>query len=276
MLLEKRHLYHPFSGSSLGFLVYEQSDDKKSVGFIIQDIDLYYQPVQEPRLASVFYIIRVFLLIIGWYINKKIWQMLNKENGLTKDVTKIYIIASMTGGSLWTLYNASSDFIHPLNELIGQWYCDLGWFFLYMSWFTMSFHSLIVAIMRYLFIVQEKKVEAYGKEKIRKMFYILSFLLPLLLMIWSIADKSDVDAMSFFNKCYETHHQVFLLDTSTLNVAKRNFCELVEYDENGSFGEMISRIRRYACIIRTVLILLMGFNFLEGLIYYKILTHIFR
>ena len=95
-------------------------------------------------------------------------------------------------------------------------------------------------------------------------------------MIWSITDKSDVDAISFFNKCNGNHHKVFLFDTSTLNVAKRNFCEHVDYDDEGSFGRIIAACRRVACIIRTLLILFMAFNFAEIFIYFKILTHMYR
>ena len=117
--------------------------------------------------------------------------MLDIENGLVKEVTKIYTIALMIGGTTFSIFVASTDILHPVNEVIGQWYCDLGWFVLYTSWFTMNFHSFIVASMRYLFIIQEEKLENYGKEKVRKVFHILSIFLPFLLMIWSITDKSD-------------------------------------------------------------------------------------
>ena len=111
---------------------------------------------------------------------------------------------------------------------------------------------------------------------VKKIFLFLSVFLPLLLMVWSIADKTDIDAISLFNKCYGTYHKVFLFDTSTVKVAKRNFCEFVEYDVSGSLGKIIATIRRYACITRTLLILFLGFNFTEFFIYYKILTHTFR
>ena len=277
MFPNKQHFHHPYSGEYFGFYSeYKNDNERHSHGFVLEDIDLYYQPLPEPIVASIFHIIRLILAIIGWVINIKVWKMLDKENGLVKDVTKTYTIALMVGGTTLTIFWASTDFLHPINEIIGEWYCDLGWFVLYTSWFIMSFHSLIVAAMRYLFIIQEKKVEIYGKEKVRKIFHFLSFFLPFLLMIWSIMDKSDVDAMSFFNKCNGNHHKVFLLDTSTLNVAKRNFCEHVEYHDEGSLGRIIAAFKRCACIIRTLFILLMGFNFVEIYIYFKILTHIYR
>ena len=276
MFIEQRHLYHPFPGSYLGFWVNDEPSRESSIGYILEDIDLYYQPVHQPILASVFFIIKIILVIIGLVVNIKVWIMVDKENGLVKDVTKIYSVAMLVNGPLWLIFSTSTDFIHPLNEVIGQWYCDFGWFSIYLSFFIISFHSFIVAIMRYLFIVHEKKIEAYGKQKIRKIFHVLSFLLPLFMMMWSVTDKSDVDAMSPFNKCYGSHHKVFLFDTSTLKVAKRNFCEHVEYDSIGHIGNIISKLRRYACIIRTLLILFMGFNFIEGIIYYRILTYTYK
>ena len=277
MLPENRHFYHPYSDEYFGFYsVHKHDYELHSLGFVLEDIDLYHQPLPEPIVASLFHIIRLILLMIGWVIYIKVWKMLDRENGLVKDVTKNYIIALMIGGTTFTIFSASTDFIHPINEIIGQWYCDLGWFVLYTSWFAMTFHSLIVSVMRYLFIIKEKKVETYGKEKVQNIFHFLSFFLPLLFMMWGIADKSEVDALSFFNKCNGNHHKVFLFDTSTLNVAKRNFCEHVEYDDEGSFGRIIAACRRYACIIRTLLILFMAFNFAEIFIYFKILTHMYR
>ena len=276
MFIEQRHLFHPFPESYLGFWVNDESDRENSIGYILEHIDLYYQPVHEPILASVFFIIKVILAIIGWVVNMKVWIMVDKENGLVKDVTKTYTVAMIAVGPLFVLFSTSTDFIHPLNEVVGQWYCDFGWFFLYLSFFIISFHSFIVAIMRYLFIVHEEKMEAYGKQKMMKIFYVLSFLLPLFMMMWSVTDKSDVDALSIFNKCYGSHHKVFLFDTSTLKTAKRNFCEHVQYDYFGKIGNIISKLRRYACIVRTLLILFMGFNFMEAIIYYRILTYMYK
>ena len=277
MLPNKRHFYHPYSGEYFGFYSVNGNDEERHLnGFVLEDIDLYYQPLPDPIVASLFWVIRLILAMIGWVIYVKVWKMLDIENGLVKEVTKIYTIALMIGGTTLSIFVASTDFLHPVNEVIGQWYCDLGWFVLYTSWFTMNFHSFIVASMRYLFVIQEEKLENYGKEKVRKVFHILSIFLPFLLMIWSITDKSDVDAISFFNKCNGNHHKVFLFDTSTQNVAKRNFCEHVEYDDEGSLGKIIAAFRRCACIIRTLLILFMGFNFAEIYIYFKILSHMYR
>ena len=143
MFIEQRHLYHPYSGSYLSFWVNDEPSRESSIGYILEDIDLYYQPVHEPMLASVFFIIKIILVIIGWVVNIKVWIMVDKENGLVKDVTKIYSVAMFVYGTVWLLFSTCTDFIHPLNEVIGQWYCDFGWFSIYLSFFIISFHSTV-------------------------------------------------------------------------------------------------------------------------------------
>ena len=73
--------------------------------------------------------------------------------------------------------------------------------------------------MRYLFIVQEKKVEAFGKKKVKRIFHILAILLPLIMMIWSItnwetfSDHTETTAYWLINV---DHGQIFILQTFTI------------------------------------------------------------
>ena len=86
MLDTKRHLYHRFLGPSLAFLVNDELEEGDTHDFVIEDIDLYYQPVYEPILASIFGIIKVFLVITGWAVGIKVWKMVNRENGLVSPI----------------------------------------------------------------------------------------------------------------------------------------------------------------------------------------------
>ena len=40
MFIEQRHLYHPYSGSYLGFWVNDEPSRERSIGYILEDIDL--------------------------------------------------------------------------------------------------------------------------------------------------------------------------------------------------------------------------------------------
>ena len=115
-----------------------------------------------------------------------------------------------------------------------------------------------------------------GTERVKKIFLVASILIPLLVVIWAAIEGSELNAMSFINKCYGNHHKVFLIDTSTLNVVKRNFCQFEVMENHHRFGKMISLVRRVSCVTKITLMLTMGFNISEGFIYYKVLSHIYR
>ena len=280
MLLERRYLYHPFVDSNFGFLAETKGSSEEEAineGFVVEKIDLYYQPVQEPTIGIAFYLLRIILIGIGEFILLKIWKMLNEENGLVKEVTKLYTITMMVACPFWSLFNASVDFIHPMQEVVGKWYCTIGHAVMFFSANIISFHSFFVASMRYLFIVHGEKVNIYGRDRIRRIFLLLYFCLALIVVLWGFAEGAELDAMSFINKCYGKDHKVFLIDKSSLNVAKRNFCEHEDYNYNGSLTDwMISLIRRLSCISKVLIMLLMGFNVFEGFLYFKTLSHIYR
>ena len=68
------------------------------------------------------------------------------------------------------------------------------------------------------------------------------------------------DTMSFINKCHGKHHKVFLIDTSTLNIAKRNFCVREDYNTNGFWNEIVALIRRKFFFANTIIEIIMRLN----------------
>ena len=283
MISFENNVYHPFTKSSLGFLHIENSwknnGFEEEVGFQIHDVNLYYQPVQDPKIGFAFFTLRTVMVGLGEYIHVKVFNLMKKENGLIKDVARLFTIVQMIYWPFWLIFSTTTDFIHPLDKVIGEWYCFMGWFIHWSCWTYISFHSFIVAIMRYVFIVHNAKVTAYGGDKAKKIFFFLSIAIPALLIVWGMIELPDrpVDPMSFINKCYGKHHKKFLIDTSTMDVVKSGLCEFGRYDEfKGPVYSMIATIKRIFCISKSILYLIMGFNIFEGFVYYKTLKHIIR
>ena len=283
MILYEKTFFHPFTKSSFGFLHveknWENNGSEEYTGSQIQDINLFYQPVQDPMIGLAFFAVRTLIVFLGEYIHIKVFNLMKKENGLIKDVARLFTIMQMIYWPFWLIFSTTTDFIHPLNKVFGEWYCFMGWFIHWSCWTYISFHSFIVAIMRYIFIVHNSKVNAYGGEKAKRIFFFLSIAIPVFLIIWGIIELPDrpVDPTSFINKCYGKHHKKFLIDTSTLNTVKSGFCEFGRYDEfKGPVYSIIATIKRIFCISKAILYIVMGFNICEGFIYYRTLKHISR
>ena len=275
---KENHLYHPFPSTSFGAFLPEVSWSKNHSGCAIDDIDLYYQPVQNPTIALVFFLIRVPLVILGEFFYVKQLALIKRETGLVNDVSKLIAYVQMIFWPTWLLFSTTTDFFHPLHELVGLWFCDAGWFFIHLGWNIIALHSFIVAVMRYCFVVHtEKFTKGNRKKKIKRLFLIMSVLVPLVMVAWDGIEGSELDVLSFINKCYGKHHKVFLIETSTLNVLKRNFCEFDNFNNPESFfSGFIAIFWRTSCILRTAILVIMAFNFTEAIIYFVTLSHITR
>ena len=276
MGLERKHLYHPFPHTSLGIFSRDSVSSETLIGGSIEDIDLYQQPVQEPLIATMFLVIKSSLLIAGEYLFIKVYKLMKKENGITKEITQLNIYVQLFFWPFWILFADTTAFIYPMKDVIGEWYCYLGSFVFYFLGNIIISHSFISALIRYFFILHQDKVNLYGKQEVKRFFLLMSILLPLLVALWESLDGSELDSMSFVNKCHGKHHQVFLIDSSTMNVAKRNFCAF-EFDHSGGiWTKMLAQIRQILCFAHSVVQLVLGLNVAEGFLYYKILSHINR
>ena len=155
--MKEHHFYHPFQSSIFGFLLPEGSWLGNHSGVAVDDIDLHYQPVQAPTIGLFFFLIRVPLVILGEFLYVKQLALIKRETGLVNDVSKLVSYVQMIFWPIWLLFTTSTDFLHPLNELAGHWFCDAGWFLIHLCWNIIAFHSFIVATMRYCFIVHREK-----------------------------------------------------------------------------------------------------------------------
>ena len=276
-MLDSKNLYHPFSKSSFGLIFNNIVNDDSVIGNVIDDINLYYQPVQNPFIAISFVSLKLVILVAGGYLHIKVFRLMKKENGLLRHVTQLFVYSQMVFWPFLTLLTALTDFIHPMNEVAGQWFCNICSFLFYFLGSIITSHSFISALMRYFFIVRREMINGYGRERIKRIFLILSVILPLFIAVWEVVDGTELDGMSFINKCNGQHHKVFLLETSTLNVARRNFCGFENYDDSeGMLNQIRSIIHRLSCVVNRVITIVMGLNISEGLLYYRIWTHIYR
>ena len=117
MNLVERNLYHPFTHSSLGFSYAQDLPHKNHTSLILEDIDLYYQPLEHPAFAITQFLLRLIYTILGEFVQFKLLSMVKKENFLVNEVTQFYCISSMVALPFWLFYSSATDFIHLLKEI---------------------------------------------------------------------------------------------------------------------------------------------------------------
>ena len=275
MTIKIHSFYNPFRGSSIGILLPERIT-MNTTGFELKNIDLYQQPVESPDIAIVFFFVKTLLVIIDEYVCFKLLKAMKQEKSLIGDVTTIVLYIEMVFHPFWLIFTTITDLIHPLNDLLGQWFCILGWVFLNLATSAVSFHSTIVAVMRYVFIVHEEKVRLFGRDKIKKVFRWTSILLPLFGILWAGLEGPSISIFNSVNKCNGKQVQLFLAETSALYELSTRF---VVSDINTSteyFDTVLQILKDISKILRMVVLVILGFNITEGILYYNILSHLNR
>ena len=276
MPLTQNNLYHPFRQSFLGFGIKHTGALVDANGSIVYDINLYYQPVHDPLISSFFAFVMALILFIGEYLHIKILLGLKKDTSILRNITIVFVSAQMILWPVHTLLITLTNFIHPLNEVFGQWICTTTWFMSYYLGNVIFSYSFNAALIRYIFIVHTKKAQSWGKEKVKRLFLFLSMVIPLLVTLFKASDGAELDALSFFNKCYGKHHNVFLVETSMLNIFKKSFCEMQSYDKGDVYGYFIALLKTILCTAGMTTMIIMGSNLFEALIYYRLFSYINR
>ena len=269
----KTQYYHPFEESSIGISLEEGTSLRNMTSWVVEDIDLYYQPLEKPWISTLFAFARILIVILGEIVNIKAWKKIKKETGILSDVTKLFVGTQMVYLPYLVFFIISTDFVHPLYNVIGQWYCTCGWVAFVFGAIIISSHSFVVALMRYFFIIHETRAKAFGKQKAKRLFLHLSILIPIIFVVTGAIEGSEVQWMSFINKCYGKHHKVFLNELSGF---KQKLLKLGPEESKNYYNIMFAILWRVIKTLRTTVLLLMGFNTAEGFLYYKILSHLNR
>ena len=115
-----------------------------------------------------------------------IFQMLVFGLGLLLQV-KVIIVARKEKGVSWQIYICHSgvltlyysftivfssvmNFAPFISMYTGRWFCYVAWFVQLYCYHAVTNHTLLVAIMKYVFIVHRENVTEFGTERIKKIF----------------------------------------------------------------------------------------------------------
>ena len=71
-------------------------------------------------------------------------------------------------------FTVTSQIPHLADEYTGEWFCYLATFVITYGFTIITFNSLLIAVMKYVFIVRNEDVRMYGDEKALKLFSIFN------------------------------------------------------------------------------------------------------
>ena len=101
-------------------------------------------------------------------------------------------------------------------------------------------------------------------------FFFLSIFLPTLITISRSAADNSRYGVSYINKCNGLHHESFLIDPN------KHVCEFEGYNKVDFYTATILWFRKLACIGNHIAMVLFGSNVSEGIIYFRVFSHMNR
>ena len=268
--------YNPFKGSAFSFYWHNNDFQNHSYFNTIDDIDLYQQPVEEPITAIIFFAVRCIIVVLAEICNFRVLVIMKKDNSILADITKLQACTIMTVIPIRLIFVTLTDFMHPLMEVSGKWVCITYWFLEFFAVQIVLSHSLAVALLRYIFIVHNKTVVGFGKEKLKALFWYLSIGVPFLTTIWVATDLQDVLPSNHINRCNGNDHKMFLMRSwSSLGLVATNF-HIQNSEMSSNVEKLIAILRKSSRVAHRIWRLLLSLNFVEGFVYYKLIKHMKR
>jgi hypothetical protein len=172
----------------------------------------------------------------------------------------------------WHVTNAFPN----LSLYTGEWFCYLATFISLYGISIITLNSLLIAVMKYFFIVHNTKVLEFGEERTKKGFLILGLSLPLILATIAVVTK-DIEAYADLLSCFGlTDQNLKQYNTWEKKMQKFFLCNLNTPAKDISDRYALYLMKQSLCVVKSSVYMFLNTNFPEAFFYYKIFTKMKR
>ena len=211
------------------------------------------------------------LFAFGTFIHVKIVSTCRKEKDKTWQIDITHSIGMAFVFFYAIIFERLIDNVPDLHLYTGVWVCYVTGFFYLFGTYVILFHSLVISLMKYVFIVHQKTVRQLGEEKFKRIFFITNIFHPLFLTISSLL-LLDFEAYSGLIQCFDLKKELIeRYNTTTGNLERMFFCKL-----NSEEYESFYFIKQGFCAGKMIWVLAFSCNIPESFFYYKIFRKIKR
>ena len=216
---------------------------------------------------------QVLLFFIGTFIQIKTISICKQEKGATWKIHVIHSIILIINFAFNISFDSVIYFIPSLPSITGPWICYFASFLAYYCFYSIVANSLVISIMKYLFIVHQILPSSEKGSKIKSLFIFIYLLHPLFLTTCNIL-TSDWGTFSSVEKCiiYTSNNSSdHKIAHDGLNHDEKSFLCILEIP-NTKLNDMDIHFiaRQIVCVLRTIVNFSANTNLLEVFFYYKI------
>ena len=222
--------------------------------------------IESPSPFQILHIvIQSILFCVGLYFQVRTILVCIEEKNKTWQIHIVHSIIMSIYYGFTIPFHPITYFIPSLATYVGSWICYISAFISFFCFHAMLMHSLLIAIMKYIFIVHTWKARLFGDERIQRIFLLISIIYPIIMAIVSILQSilvlNSFQRRSEIRNCFGKEY--FALSNSDIN--KSWFCDIGRSEGNSSILNVCATI---ACVIRSCLNTVIITNIPEGFFYF--------
>ena len=226
------------------------------------------------------YMIAWIVYIIGSTLHIKIIKLSKK----TKEAITWKL--DIANSSILLILNAIVITIHGITYVVpnlhtytGRWFCYTYIAVAHYGTLYHIGHSLVVSIFKYIIIVLWQKTRAFGEEKMKKLFFWVNILHPIVGLALHFLARPDFlfvfTGVTPGNRCLgEGSDNVVHNKTSRSKLLA--LCEIPEPVAHSWLDDALLMARKSVCIFQAISIYLIALNIFEIFVYYQIFSFAYR
>ena len=217
----------------------------------------------------------VFLVLffcVGLVIQMQIISVSYKDKDTAWTITITHSIVTTINFAFNISFDAVTHFIPYLSQYTGNWICYVASFVTTYCYYGIVAYSFLISILKYIFIIHHVKIREWGKEKIKKWFFVANLLHPCFLAIVHVVIlyTSRNPRNSSIISCFGlTEAMLREYNTSSSSITKFLICPLKKSTEDANWN-VYYVTEQCVCLMITMFNIIVTSNLLEGFIYYKI------
>ena len=220
---------------------------------------------ETPKFSEIIHIIfQVFIYSVGLYFQIRTILVCIKEKTKAWQIHISHALVMTVYWGYFIPFQAITHFIPSLGSYVGNWICYISAFLSFFAYHAMIIQSLLIAAMKYIFIVHTWKAKSYGEERIQKIFSIVHMIYPAIVAIASML-SSNFQTRSFIKSCFGGSYR---------SVFSNSF--LCILDPSSETNPFYIPGARAICITKSIIASIINSNIPEGILYFMIFAKMKR
>ena len=220
-------------------------------------------------------------LIVGCVLHSQIFRTARRDRDITWKLDATNSLFVMIHFLQYASMQLITYVIIDLYKYTGSWICYMTKVFTYYGGWYVQGHSLIIGLLKYFAIVQWKRSQEFGQERVKAIFFWLNILHPTIpIILWTIILPDFFlvwDGYSHVDRCLGDPKNNWLHNTNTTQTKIHSICiDIVANPPENNFEHFIYLCRSSLCWIEICFTYFVLWNIFEIFVYLSIFRFMHR